>query len=553
MSELLRPQLTVFDLLDKYKSVDEIPDYELKEIGYARQAPGKIYPVVFEAALVDRKKAKLKNKEKWQHKLDNTPFSRIEVATESTGGIFRFVKKEVCTNLYKSIDSLDVASEKMYYFDELEGFFETIIPNQNDLLKFMNRFLGPLNSDHLNFLLFNELPITIDLYSNRPDLDPDLFLGNYEEGLSGEKTRDLSRDLEKLRGRLADVSRLEANFRELLGEELINADRLEIKNDPRQYMQIPYMQAQKDFIVFFEDKVTTNQDFILYCFSHFLELEGEGEIATELRKCANLDQIRSLFKDITGIAPKILVDEQKELESEIKDAPLEKKKEFSGRLKEIKEQIKNRHQLLAGMGQYFELPTLLSEYYNREINKMQEVLIKKGEGAQVLLYLDASWDSELDKDPGKISGDCTEGSPLPFADPEIPIYNVKVFQGDNNEHIGNIYLLKSENENRYPIWHLDAINIPAYFNWDQTIEAIIQSLAGQAKEQNIAMITVNEIPELISNYDYIQKAVAKYQARLKYNNYEGFLEKIPKSKSKRFSDLQTTGVVHALWINPKNQ
>lgn len=163
------------------------------------------------------------------------------------------------------------------------------------------------------------------------------------------------------------------------------------------------------------------------------------------------------------------------------------------------------------MIQYYNLPDLLADIIKRKIKKLQDFLVAgRGHEEGVVLYLDGRPNPDLDDDPGAISGDCTEGAPLPFAEPNVPVYNVKVFSGDTR-HIGNIYLLVTSTDtgtDSLSVWHLDAIQIPEYrVDWLEAIPQIINAIGSEAEKKDIDMITVNDNEIAISNYDYISEAV----------------------------------------------
>ena len=137
------------------------------------------------------------------------------------------------------------------------------------------------------------------------------------------------------------------------------------------------------------------------------------------------------------------------------------------------------------MIQYYNAPDLISEIVSRQIKDFQDFLVRgKGEDEEIKLILDGKPDQKLDENPGAISGDCTEGQPLPFDDPTIPVFNVKVFDS-KQRHIGNIYLLNTtEMGAGQNVWHLDAIQIPeGRIEWDDAIPQLIRSLGEEAKKE----------------------------------------------------------------------
>ena len=240
-----------------------------------------------------------------------------------------------------------------------------------------------------------------------------------------------------------------------------------------------------------------------------------------------------------------VMEKEKKLREDIKASPIEKKRVLSKELSEMLEQQKKKARLLRGMGQFFDLPRLEADYFNRTIDDLQAFLKmdKRGGHIDSDFYLDATPDPKRDANPGIVSGDCTIDRPLPFEDPDILVYNVKVYDA-GKEHIGNMYLLVTESENK-KVWHLDAIQIPSNIDWERSIAVVIDALAKQAETKGVEFITVNEEDIRISNYDYIREAIKKYNE--KYVRGEKIYVVIPKVSNEKYSSFQGDGSALVLW------
>ena len=227
------------------------------------------------------------------------------------------------------------------------------------------------------------------------------------------------------------------------------------------------------------------------------------------------------------------------------------------------------------MIEYFSFPERLAAVASKGIKEAQDFLVtgKTEDIKESGFILDATPDPELDENPGKISGDCTAGKPLPFDDPDLMLYNTKVFEIDTREHIGNMYVLVTTDEKSgCTVWHFEAIQIPkSRVVWKEAIGSIIQALAPEAIKQGVGLITVNNNVHAISNYDYIGEGAEAYWKEIgpKITTID-----IPRSVEEEFEEdefeeddeeyefeeddeevwghsrFQSDGIVKILWRNP---
>ncbi len=206
------------------------------------------------------------------------------------------------------------------------------------------------------------------------------------------------------------------------------------------------------------------------------------------------------------------------LREQMRTASIEEKRELSHLLKINKELREKQNQFAAAIAAYYNMPENVARHVDRNIRTMQNLLTRgkdDKQDPQTILTLDGSPDDTRDANPGRISGDCTEGKPLPFSDPKIPAYNIKVLN-QINEHIGNIYLLRTVcNDAEKDVWHLDAIQIPLSIDWGAAVGNLFDIIKGAAKRNGVSAITVNKEVSRISNYDYIGTAVLQYCKKIK--------------------------------------
>lgn len=175
------------------------------------------------------------------------------------------------------------------------------------------------------------------------------------------------------------------------------------------------------------------------------------------------------------------------------------------RIRAAKEAMKEVAKRLDPMISVFERPHAVVKALNRHYDDLRD-LVTISEKTGIDLTFVSNVDLEKDRNPGAVSGDCTENDSLPFLDPSNRLFNVKVMRNEV-DHVGNIYLLEVVDNNGEPLaWHLDAIQIPLYVDWDETSQKIIEGLQRKAEERGVEAITINAEGNLISNYDYIAGA-----------------------------------------------
>lgn len=546
----------VMKLSDQYGGQQNIPLDELEQIGYTRMelldGGTKVRPLNYVPRVDNTAEFLRKKKEK-------APFGEISVQYSGTEANFRFFDEEAMIQLrrkYQGIDFLD-NFERDHDYDLvslLSEYDETspLIVFKNDFIRYLQtesegksgtKSIEQIPVDDIEDWVFkwiSSVPLIGSISENltvRP-------LDEYSEWddergniISKEKSHELYNDMDRAYGVIDDVSIHRRTYHDQMDNDL------GLENFPGEY---PEMES------FIEDhEIRSSFQFMQYFFARYLRNIGQSEFADQFNAVKSIQEATQLVEGST-LAQK-MIEQEKRLRRQIKDAPVEEKRNLSGELKRITDMKKRILQIQLGMKQFLTLPEYISGIYHRAVKNVQNDLVGGGsEQTSGFLYLDGTPNDELDADPGKVSGDCTQGMPLPFDRPEVPAYNVKVFDKDR-EHIGNMYLLVTQTvqgEGQLgSVWHFDAIQIPrSSIEWESTIGAIIDSLSTEALKKGIHHITVNEVEYNISNYDYIQEGVDKYwKAHGSELTDVDMLDTIKFPKHKKYSEFQGTGCAKILW------
>ena len=248
---------------------------------------------------------------------------------------------------------------------------------------------------------------------------------------------------------------------------------------------------------------------------------GIETVATHIEAAGTIDDARAIVTE--AMESNSVVDDLKEAEKELKGrmsraASDEERYAINRDIHALKAKRKDAVKMIYGVDALLHPAETYAAYVTSRIEKLQEHFVNESDET-ITLTFDGKPDAEKDEDPGKLSGDCTKGAPLPF-DKNVGAHNIKVSL--EGRYMGNVYLLDTKDADGNHLWHLDAIQIPTIrVDWRENFKEIIDTFAAPAEEHGVSMITINDRSELISNYDYIGDAGTsmindlRYEGRLK--------------------------------------
>ncbi len=557
----LNERIAKLDTLSKqYGGSEGIPDTELKSLGYYREQIEGGWRLIPVERMDQRAKEQLAEQTKMQEKIERTPLKGVSVQVPETDIPFRDLFYDDVTELTNRVEDL------IRFTDRAHGSIDSVIKHTlspdspycylfNDFSKFLDQSKDKLGfQEQETSRLKEEIFGYCSLYSsNFSDIIPegsDAFVQGFIEDeravtISQSKSEALFTFFERQRGTFADMHQLNEDFQDAFNDEI----------DIGEHPEKRYPQLQR-YIT--SHKLTDNYTLITNVFGAYLEhLNLEG-IAATLQHAASPQEATKLLQEANFT--RVLDEERRTIKASIQSASIEEKKQVSKQLKEIEQEIKRRKQIQKGMQEYFSSPQIEAKILGDKIKNIQELLAneKKETGQSTTLYLDATPDPAYDTDPGVVSGDCTEGEPLPFIEPSIPLYNTKVFN-NKRQHIGNMYLLVTTTEtvidhNPMQVWHFDAIQIPnRRIDWKKAIQYLIESIGKEAAKQDIDLITVNGQEYRISNYDYIDEAVREYGEERGDQFVSVNIPEVEEEfKGKNYSSLQGNGGALVLWTKPSS-
>lgn len=527
----------LLELLRIHKSVDAIPEESLVIIGYIRDRTGRIIKKDILPVEIENEEMRRRGLEK---KTENKPFGLIEVDLLKTDVQFRRVPEEsirkmeelieTYSRMYENIHEIVAQDHPIWIFEKV---FTQYILGEAELSPDEEMLLGEeLFQEGGIWLIRDNFPsLNISQYTTiirQVEIDD-------MEVMTSEKAQELYSELERLRGTLTDTPRFKKSFQSDVRnpyDEVMSMKGSDISNELTQK--------------YTQHNVVTLEDFILHHLKRFLKHSGLSQIANKVEGCTNfsdfIQRLESLQADDfpSGNALNIIT-------AQIKTAAVEEKKELSQRKKQLSDELKSQKKIIRGMMTAISPYQLVAPFFKKFIEEMQSYLVAgKGLQKETKMYLDGTPHESYDRNPGKISGDCTEDHPLPFDCPEIPVYNIKVFDEDQT-HIGNIYLLSTTTTDTCPntCWHLEAIQIPGRIDWETGVASMIQRLGMEAEKKGINMITINKSLPSISNYDYIQTAFFDYQEKVNLGSAQINIPDIIEDAD--YSSFQGDGEVFIIW------
>lgn len=513
----------------EYGGIANIPDDKLREIGYTRRDPdnrGYISPIG------------LKPKE---IVIKTPPFEILSLELQTSGTTFRRIEYSDNDQGYllirKKLNDLEQMTTGFSDFP----LAQLITPELERLVTSLRSFMQDQNYSNIDDLvdMFVEdivLEAFIKSYENSSFDDNSFLPDSLNADLTQIDTAELYQSIERASGTLKDTTLTSRIFETDLSRTISDRnDAYDLNLDDN------YLRQHMESTLF----VCLAELFQTYLVAHNFPSR-----VTELVDQKNPQEVIQLLSSLRKDSVTDLVEQEKSLKSQIKlldktDRP--RLQELNEKLKNLEHQKANRQGALQGMIDFYQTPTRVTKFYSTRLREIQDLLInrKAGETKSESLILDARPDPELDRDPGAFSGDCTAGKPLPFDNPNIPVFNVKVMQA--KDHIGNIYLLESLTKTNKTVWHLEAIQIPsALIDWSKFTNSLISSLAECAAQKAVDLITVNGTNETISNYDYIAESVMTFWQATGQETTE---INIPMVKDDRHTPFQGNGQALVLWKN----
>ena len=540
-------QPTIQDLLRQHKSVRDIPDETLEALGYTRIEDGS--RIIPKSRMGDIEREKQKKQEAIEHKKENIPFETLsfEVSGSKMGRRVDFSEVELLFGNLQRLDHVSLEAETC--IKEIDGdgsplltllqelkypatfeHFGQVIPKEQD------QFLGDIFYDRVRSLVrkgcaeFEKIkPLDIQKKHTNNFEDDDF------DKWPGEASMELYESLERLRGKLADPD----FYREEFWQKLTQAQ-------PRGGDLFYPVEMSDEMQMKFGDNVF---DISKRLFAKILERHNLHGVAEKLLNAREIPQALDATREHVMAS-----DAERALRERMKAATNEEKRTLSGDFKTLRNKREFAQRLLAGIATFFQGPEVIALYLNREVKSLQRQLVHgEGEGKKSVFTLDPRPNEVLDRNPGAVSGDCTDGRPLPFDDIALPLYNVKVYDPDN-KHVGNIYLLSTtkKSDKTQKVWHLDAIQIPVALDWDVAIRDLFLKLESEAREKGISLISVNTEQALISNYDYIGKAVHKFFDDADPAVVQTQID-LPKVDNEKYSRFQGEGSVFALVVGSRRE
>ncbi|MFT7507748.1 MAG: hypothetical protein ACI92I_000916 [Acidimicrobiales bacterium] len=509
--------------------LNEVPEVRLERLGY----------VLVESETgtrIMKISAYEKSQREATERAEKIPFDKVVIEFESDArtGLIHEVD---FSSLHNSIDWFTESSRDSFMYDDAEKAFKTVYCADNKLIALyqsVSKLAGEKRLPLLNQADDSDLEAQI-LFADTHfgAIDRVLSESGYSKKLSelndllydleaaieddpeevpkqeriGQVTEKIDTLLQFMTGKYGDVDIFNSAFSKELSER---------SNDDDNWSE--------DFDT--QDKITP-LDLIKEA---IIVIYNDLELPELAKKVASVTSLDELTAEVPTIAP--ITQRQMELQSGIKDKSLDPR-DVSGEFSELKRKRKKNQSILEGIKDLTRLPELQAQSVIDKLDRFRGKLFnadKDGKRRINRFTLDGKPDKELDKDPGSISGDCTEGKPLPFNHKDIDLFNIKVF-GSKNEHVGNIYLLQTTLGGNYdyleeinpklkefmengedselkttPVWHLEAVQIISGAQWDDAaIRKFFQTLNQAAERKGVHGITLNTGRDQISNHRSISE------------------------------------------------
>ena len=486
----------VRDLAATHGGIEQIPEDDLGQLDYIRFEDNGVIRVLPAEKLAELSLAShVKNLEPVS--TEKPPFTQLAFTVESRNGYGTTMQPDVIS------EQLEDRLTPFYHDTELYDVYVHWLPKDDPI----NQVLSDLEDQFTAGYIIDEDGNYSDALLEAPYealrlLDEKIRQGtsgiftilkeNFGGNISNKNAENIWQDLEKLKSQVTDHAEIEQLFEEKLPQMRL----------------LPYKGYRRNAAPEYYS------DFNKYIkiFAQLLASKGFSNVATQLGASQSLADARLIVSEAlraNEVSQQFKTDDKAFIkrrasltdEAEIYQNNIDRSL--------LKKEFKQKMQALRGVNGILNMPALFADTFSRKISDLQKNFVSTESDPSITITLDATHDYEKDQNPGEISGDCTEGKPLPF-NQNVGLHNVKVYV--KGEHRGNIYLLHTtDSSSNAKAWHLDAIQIPsAVIDWDSFVPHFVSQLSQSAKENDVSMITINTDSQFISNYDYISDAFLKY-------------------------------------------
>lgn len=102
------------------------------------------------------------------------------------------------------------------------------------------------------------------------------------------------------------------------------------------------------------------------------------------------------------------------IKSQMRNVDHEVKRSLSSQLRKLEDVQRNVKKIFDGVNDIYNMPVYIRNGIATPLEETRDRLIIPAKCSELKIRLDCRPSAELDRDPGIVSGDCTEGSPLPF-------------------------------------------------------------------------------------------------------------------------------------------
>lgn len=483
--------VNLFELLSKYPNITDIPEGDLKILGYQIEIKDGVASLLKESEYKRQQEKEPIKASFWELEME---VNLWKLNLVRNGIIFQklyeLVQKFGGENMYTSVFN-EIQKELIKKYGYLKDtYLDTILENSShsyidEIYALYIDFLNNLSSDCLiseGYFLSNENELFNEIQENLKNIYTKYLQFQAKIQDKEEISKIIKVNLEKIIDK-DDFNYYTANF---------NLENLEV--------DLKFLKGK--------EKISLKKfHYLHYAINWYLTEKWFIEVVKNISWVTNIDELREKLKKSVNLLPWFA--ESKNMSELIKqEKNIEKKKELSKEFSKKKEEFEKQRNIMNSIISFLSYENMIMAY-TKKILDVAWKLFKVSQDKDIYekIYLNWEFDAELDKDPWQVSWDCTQWNSLPFWKMKW-LSNIKVLD-NSKEHIWNIYLYEAEYEWK-KIWHLDAIQIPGNYNWDIVIKDLFELLSTNAKKNWISKIVMSEINSHISNYDYIQNAVIKF-------------------------------------------